>query len=214
MKKLQKALKRAFTITELVIVIAVIAILAAVLIPTFSNVIENANQSAAMQNCRAAISDYGTPEAGLVVSEGNEDDEYYYLYMNGGIHLLDGVTEVTAATTVVEEAMDGAEGAVTFTVRLEADGEGTEPADWASHELTLTSGKGIEGVYMSKPVTINGTNYVSVFVRQIATADENDPLTNFYSTAYIYSGTFFSWNPETNADIAMTATFTATVAKV
>lgn len=38
-------LRRAFTITELVIVIAVIAILAAVLIPTFSNVVKNANRS-------------------------------------------------------------------------------------------------------------------------------------------------------------------------
>lgn len=34
--------KNAFTITELVIVIAVIAILAAVLIPTFSNVVASA----------------------------------------------------------------------------------------------------------------------------------------------------------------------------
>ena len=34
--------RRAFTIVELVIVIAVIAILAAVLIPTFASVIENA----------------------------------------------------------------------------------------------------------------------------------------------------------------------------
>ena len=39
-------LRRAFTITELVIVIAVIAILAAVLIPTFSNVIANSKKSA------------------------------------------------------------------------------------------------------------------------------------------------------------------------
>lgn len=38
-------LRRAFTITELVIVIAVIAILAAVLIPTFANVIENSKKS-------------------------------------------------------------------------------------------------------------------------------------------------------------------------
>ncbi len=38
-------LRRGFTITELVIVIAVIAILAAVLIPTFSNVVKNANRS-------------------------------------------------------------------------------------------------------------------------------------------------------------------------
>ena len=40
-----KLLRRAFTLVELVIVIAVIAILAAVLIPTFSNVIENAHVS-------------------------------------------------------------------------------------------------------------------------------------------------------------------------
>lgn len=44
--------KRGFTIVELVIVIAVIAILAAVLIPTFSNVVENANKSACQQEAR------------------------------------------------------------------------------------------------------------------------------------------------------------------
>ena len=44
-----KKLKRAFTITELVIVIAVVAILAAVLIPTFSNIINKANESADTQ---------------------------------------------------------------------------------------------------------------------------------------------------------------------
>ena len=42
---MNKNMKRAFTITELVIVIAVVAILAAVLIPTFSNLIEKANVS-------------------------------------------------------------------------------------------------------------------------------------------------------------------------
>lgn len=45
----KKMNKKGFTIVELVIVIAVIAILAAVLIPTFSGVIKKANQSAAMQ---------------------------------------------------------------------------------------------------------------------------------------------------------------------
>ncbi len=44
--------KKGFTIVELVIVIAVIAILAAVLIPTFANVIKKANQSADAQNLR------------------------------------------------------------------------------------------------------------------------------------------------------------------
>lgn len=51
MKKLNK---KGFTIVELVIVIAVIAILAAVLIPTFSGVVDKANKSAALQEARNA----------------------------------------------------------------------------------------------------------------------------------------------------------------
>lgn len=45
-----KRTKKAFTIVELVIVIAVIAILAAVLIPTFANLIKSANRSADEQS--------------------------------------------------------------------------------------------------------------------------------------------------------------------
>jgi type IV pilus assembly protein PilA len=51
MKKLNK---KGFTIVELVIVIAVIAILAAVLIPTFSNVISNSKDSKAVSEVKAA----------------------------------------------------------------------------------------------------------------------------------------------------------------
>ena len=50
--------KKGFTIVELVIVIAVIAILAAVLIPTFSNVIAKANKSADLQAAKNAHTDY------------------------------------------------------------------------------------------------------------------------------------------------------------
>ena len=50
--------KKAFTIVELVIVIAVIAILAAVLIPTFASVIKNAEQSTALQACKSASTEY------------------------------------------------------------------------------------------------------------------------------------------------------------
>lgn len=49
---MKKINKKGFTIVELVIVIAVIAILAAVLIPTFATVIKKANENAAMQNAR------------------------------------------------------------------------------------------------------------------------------------------------------------------
>ncbi|MBQ7445770.1 MAG: prepilin-type N-terminal cleavage/methylation domain-containing protein [Clostridia bacterium] len=54
MKKLNK---KGFTIVELVIVIAVIAILAAVLIPTFATVIQKANESAALQAARNAYTE-------------------------------------------------------------------------------------------------------------------------------------------------------------
>lgn len=51
---MKKMNKKGFTIVELVIVIAVIAILAAVLIPTFSGIVETAQESAAMQKVTAA----------------------------------------------------------------------------------------------------------------------------------------------------------------
>ncbi len=63
MKKLNK---KGFTIVELVIVIAVIAILAAVLIPTFAAVVEKANRSAAMQNARNAVSTMEMVEDGQI----------------------------------------------------------------------------------------------------------------------------------------------------
>ena len=44
--------KKGFTIVELVIVVAVIAILAAVLIPTFTGIIARANLSADQQTIR------------------------------------------------------------------------------------------------------------------------------------------------------------------
>ena len=53
-----KTKKKGFTIVELVIVIAVIAILAAVLIPTFASIIESSNKSAAMQSCKSGYSTY------------------------------------------------------------------------------------------------------------------------------------------------------------
>lgn len=64
MKKLLN--KKGFTIVELVIVIAVIAILAAVLIPTFSNVIESANETATMQEAKNSLDSY----VGLMSSKG------------------------------------------------------------------------------------------------------------------------------------------------
>lgn len=79
MKKLIKKLKKGFTITELVIVIAVIAILAAVLIPTFANVINNANESAAMQEARSEWSNFSVE----VATEPAAENDFLIVHKSG-----------------------------------------------------------------------------------------------------------------------------------
>ncbi len=80
--------RKGFTIVELVIVIAVIAILAAVLIPTFSGVIEKSNKSAALQEARAALtgvismSKTGEVTDGTAFKSGN----YTYYYSNNSLN--------------------------------------------------------------------------------------------------------------------------------
>ena len=54
---MKKNNKKGFTIVELVIVIAVIAILSAVLIPTFGGVIDRANETSAQQAARSGYTD-------------------------------------------------------------------------------------------------------------------------------------------------------------
>ena len=71
-----KKMKKAFTITELVIVIAVIAILAAVLIPTFTTVVNNANESAAMQEAKSEWTSYS---AEILVKTPVEDQDYLFV---------------------------------------------------------------------------------------------------------------------------------------
>lgn len=57
---MNKGKQNGFTIVELVIVIAVIAILAAILIPVFSNILDKANDSSALQEAKNAYKQYLT----------------------------------------------------------------------------------------------------------------------------------------------------------
>ena len=88
MKKLNN--KKGFTIVELVIVIAVIGILAAVLIPTFSNVIKSAKDSADHQNAKNAYTQYLTE---VVDGRPNADrmDTFNFCIKSGDYYFL--VTE-------------------------------------------------------------------------------------------------------------------------
>ena len=74
---MKKINKKGFTIVELVIVIAVIAILAAVLIPTFSGITKKANNSAITQETRAAVTVL------LAEKNGQIPANTYVIYQNG-----------------------------------------------------------------------------------------------------------------------------------
>lgn len=110
----RKTNNKGFTITELVIVIAVIAILASVLIPTFSNVVKKANESAysqeanvAMKNYMANMAENGEPvgngmlfvydkagsdtNLGALTIGGKADGRYYYAYINNTLHSVEVV---------------------------------------------------------------------------------------------------------------------------
>ncbi len=79
--------KKGFTMVELVIVIAVIAILAAILIPTFTNLIRKANEASALADARNAANQLlanllarGDDAKDLVIFNQKGDDIYVYGY--------------------------------------------------------------------------------------------------------------------------------------
>ena len=84
--------KKGFTIVELVIVIAVIAILATVLVPTFGDMIEKSKQTAIIEEAKNLYTDY-------VIQHASDDDftddvvieidDKYYAVKDGELKLDD-----------------------------------------------------------------------------------------------------------------------------
>ena len=87
---MKRNLKKGFTLVELVIVIAVIAILSAVLIPTFGNVIGNARDSANQSEVSNAITQYTTNLA----SQGRQADlpDGYILLLSAKTQIVNGAS--------------------------------------------------------------------------------------------------------------------------
>ena len=126
---MRKNNRKGFTIVELVIVIAVIAILAGVLIPTFANVVGNAKESAALQEAKSMYSEYlGT----FNYSTGAEPvekvyvvvDSYKVLVDNGNVSIVENDSEITNVPQL--RNVDGA-----YTTAAEEEGNQTPvtPAD-------------------------------------------------------------------------------------
>ena len=95
--------KKGFTIVELVIVIAVIGILAAVLIPTFSNVIESANKTADLQEAQSTLKAYtafmgskgSTLNDGTIFEVKRNNSTRTYVFYKGELQEAVGIKDVT-----------------------------------------------------------------------------------------------------------------------
>ena len=119
--------KKGFTIVELVIVIAVIAILAGVLIPTFSGIVKKAQLNAALQEAKTIMTNY-TASIDYTKEQPKElyyiqvlkddngtkddaaDDKFYFFKVEKGVveakafegTIADFKTKITADTFVVK----------------------------------------------------------------------------------------------------------------
>ena len=118
--------KKGFTIVELVIVIAVIAILAGVLIPTFSGVVKKAKENAALQEAKNAY----TNAYALALSNDGVIDE------NDTIEEKK-VKKATDDKGVVTYILEYGE----YTFTFGKDGKLTEAKETANPEFTYTVDK-------------------------------------------------------------------------
>ena len=166
MQTMKRRLKRAFTITELVIVIAIIGILIAVLIPTFSNVIQNAHKSKALQQSNNALKEY----LALVLEDGDTSaadgivfvsDGYAHVYINSALHYIGETDDMPYIGT------DGSLRNVSNANEVGIAGIG------------ITAGKGDDStaVVLNKAHTIGSNPDQVIGFRSLgAVTDEADPL--------------------------------------
>jgi|GEM_PF-2519977 len=198
--------KKGFTIVELVIVIAVIAILAAVLIPTFSSVTSSARASAAQQQAKAgldsilALTEGVLPEGTLFCITNSTDAAFDYAFVYSGNKL----TQVAADEAEVETYGTTGEYAVYVSASCFTSSENSTEVTAASKNKTATEKlllnifksrvaacKDITGVTISSALATGKDYYTLSFAPATKTIEDPDTeeettITISYPTVRIY----------------------------
>ncbi len=159
--------KKGFTIVELVIVIAVIAILAAVLIPTFSGVIQRANESSALQTVTSAMKTVLAQSLSATIADGTyfcvgdkSGVQYIYEFDNQKMG-TDNLYSKTASENILYGKTTD-ESQKLNTLILPVDGELPSKTDTTLAILTAILGQTVTAADI-KPVT-NADNTVKALL--------------------------------------------------
>ena len=180
----KKNKRRGFTIVELVIVIAVIAILAAVLIPTYANLVKKANEAKAQAEAKNLISEMLTniilgnkDSADLLVFSKKGNDVYlngysaeqqkFLTYRDNPFALKTNIE--TTAQAAVTKLLD--EGVIKHNEEVKSD----NPDDWRLEENVKTI---IE--------TLSTKYDVVVYANYIINADKFAPHVHTWETAWTF----------------------------
>ena len=189
--------KKGFTIVELVIVIAVIAILAAVLIPTFSGVVAKANESSAKQLAANAIkasllmTDVATlPDKTLVIVDSDKNTksnfDYGYIYTGNSIdgpkELYNDEGKFNTATYITGVGIN--------TLIINPDNITTSETTKEASDLLKATLKTIYGADETIAVsTRSGANGDDITTLEIGTGD-NKVVLDCYTSVDIVSNVF------------------------
>lgn len=157
---MKKMNKKGFTIVELVIVIAVIAILAAVLIPTFSSVVNSANASAAQQQAKAgldsilALTNGSLPEHTLFSVSNNDQNtaSYWFEYSK---NKLNSVKIDSNDNFYYEQTGSGESKTTTYAVYVSADCFDASSEDAAKKAVEHTSALILDTLKKAKVIDAN-----------------------------------------------------------
>ena len=171
--------QKGFTLVELIIVIAVIGVLAAILIPVFANVIEKSNKSSALSDARNATETYiaevttgdGSTPPTLIIAVHKGSKVYTFVYAPGadeGVKMLEGVEKKYSAAHGIEAC------GMQIVTELESDGYiEADPNSYADPNGLLGSlGYDVsDGIYVEK-------DYVLVAGADISEATTADTSMN------------------------------------